>query len=254
MMALAFVRAEFLVYALLLVEGAAVVVVDVVSVTMLQRSVGGQVLGRVFGILDSLMVGGIVVGSLLAGVALDIVGIEAALVGAGGLLVAVTLLALPKARGIDRATASRAAALADRVAVLEQVSIFEEAARPVLEALASATTQEHVAAGTVVVREGDPADDLFVVVEGTLTVTSTGESGVARPLGELGRGDHFGEIGVLERRPRTATVVASTDCDLYRIRGEDFLMSVSQAPRMSGRLVESVSVRLARTHPSEAAG
>lgn len=251
MMALSVVRAEPLIYALLLVEGGAVIVADVVSVTMLQRSVSGEVLGRVFGILDSLMVAGIVVGSLLASLALDLVGIEPALVGAGGLLVAVTLVALPRARGIDRATGARTAELAERVALLEQIEIFEEAGRPVLEALAAATSQERVPAGTVVIREGDPADDLFVVVDGTLAVTSAGESGTEASLREITRGDHFGEIGLLERRPRTATVVASTDCELFRIDGEGFLRAISEAPRMSGRFVETAAVRLARTHSSK---
>ena len=250
MLSLAFVRVEWIIFALLLVEGAAIIVADVVSVTMLQRTVSGDVLGRVFGILDSLMVAGIVVGSLLASLALEVVGTEQALIGTGAVLIVVTLLAFPRARGIDRTTAARAAELADRIAVLSRVPILEEAGRPALEALASATSEEHVTAGVVVIREGEPADDIFVVVDGTLAVTSTGELGRETALGELRAGDHFGEIGVLEGRPRTATVRATTDCGLYRISGDDFLRALDEAPRVSGRVLRAASARLARTHPS----
>jgi predicted MFS family arabinose efflux permease len=251
MIGLAFVRSEPLVYALLMVEGAAVVVGDVVFVTMLQRAVSNEVLGRVFGILDSVMVAGILVGSLIAPVVLGIAGIEVALAAAGGLLVMISLVVMPSAGRIDREAAGRIQAIAGRVELLERTGIFAAAARPVLEALATAATVESVPAGTVVIAEGDPADDLFVVAEGTLSVRSRGEAGVEQVLRDLHAGDTFGEIGVLERRPRTATVAATTDCELYRIAGEDFLQAVSEAPRMSGLLVQTVAVRLARTHPSE---
>ena len=254
MICLAFVRAEVAVYALLLVEGAAIIVADVVYMTMLQRSVPGGVLGRVFGILDSLMVGGILVGSLLAPALVAVGGIRFALVAGGGILVVLSIVLLPKSRSVDRAAAARSAALAEIVGHLMRTEIFADAGRPALEGLAAATTTVLVRAGAVVIREADPADDLFVVVDGTLEVTSKGEGRVEERVRELGTADHFGEIGVLEHRRRTATVTALSDCVLYRIRGEDFLRATSLAPRMSGRVLKTAALRLARTHPSESLG
>jgi MFS family permease len=230
------------VYPLVAVEGATVIVSDVVFMTMMQRTVRGDVLGRVFGIMDSIMVAGIMVGTVLAPLLVELVGLEAAMVTAGALVILITALASPKARAVDRQAATRATELADLIELLERVEIFEGASRPTLEALAAATTIQRVQAGTVVIREGDPADDLFVIASGTVKVTARGEM-----LGELGPGDHFGEIGVLERLPRTATVTATTGCELYRIAGDDFLRAVSEAPRMSGRFVATVATRLART-------
>ena len=254
MIGLAFVRTEAAIYGLLLVEGAAIIVADVVYMTMLQRSVPGSVLGRVFGILDSLMVGGILVGSLLAPALVAVGGLRFALVAGGGMLVVLSIVVLPKSRSIDREAAARSAALAEIVDHLMRTEIFADAGRPALEGLAAATTIEHVEPGTVVIREGDPADDLFVVVDGILEVTSKGEGRVERRIRELGATDHFGEIGVLEHRPRTATVTAVSDCALYRIRGEDFLRATTLTPRMSGRVLKTAALRLARTHPSESLG
>jgi CRP-like cAMP-binding protein len=55
---------------------------------------------------------------------------------------------------------------------------------------------------------------------------------------------------LIERIPRTATVETIGDCDLYRIRGADFLEAATQAPAVSGALRAGVAGRLARTHPS----
>ena len=62
-------------------------------------------------------------------------------------------------------------------------------------------------------------------------------------------GSYFGEIGLLEGIPRTATVTAAEDCELLRIAGDDFLESLTTTPA-SGTLVDSARLRLARTHPS----
>jgi NTE family protein len=83
-----------------------------------------------------------------------------------------------------------------------------------------------------------------VIESGAVSVSAGGEL-----LGELGPGDHFGEIGVIERLPRTATVTALRDGVVYRIPGDDFLRAVSEGPRMSGRFVSTMTARLARTHP-----
>ena len=248
---LSFVRNEAIVYGLLTIEGAAVIVADVVSVTLLQRVMPEDVLGRVFGIMDSLMVAGIVGGSLLATALLNLAGIEVALIASGGLLVAAALIALPRAARIDRDAAQQSEELRGRIALLDDSGIFEGASRPTLEALAAAARVEHLETGSVVIAEGDPADALFVVASGTLDVTARGSRSEATDLGTLTVGDHFGEIGLLERRPRTATVTVSTDGELLRIGGDDFLRAVSEPPRMSGRLIQTAATRLARTHPSE---
>jgi CRP-like cAMP-binding protein len=199
--------------------------------------------------MDSLMVAGIMVGTVLAPVLVRLIGLEGAMVAAGTIVFSMTALAFPRARAVDREAAARAAELEDLIALFERTGMFDGASRPALEGLAASAVRKEVTAGSVVLREGDPADDLFVIASGTVAVSAKGV-----PIGRLGTADHFGEIGVLEHLPRTATVTAITDCQLCRIGGEDFLRAVSEAPRMSGRLVSTVASRLARTDPEHSLG
>jgi CRP-like cAMP-binding protein len=116
----------------------------------------------------------------------------------------------------------------------------------------AATLQERpVPAGTVVVAEGEEADAFYVVRSGNLAVLSAGErGGPPVRVNTLEAGDYFGEIGLLERIPRTATVQATEDSVVERLAGEDFLGILNQAPSTSGTLLDGVVGRLARTHPS----
>jgi CRP-like cAMP-binding protein len=82
-------------------------------------------------------------------------------------------------------------------------------------------------------------------------VLSTGErGGEPARVNSLGPGDYFGEIGLLERIPRTATVLAEADAAVWRLAGDDFLGILNQVPSTSGTLLDGVVGRLARTHPS----
>ena len=70
----------------------------------------------------------------------------------------------------------------------------------------------------------------------------------------MGPGDYFGEIGLIENIPRTATVTTASDCRLLRISGQDFLRIVAERPRIGGNLRPGIATRMARTHPSEYLG
>jgi NTE family protein len=106
-----------------------------------------------------------------------------------------------------------------------------------------------VAAGTTVIRQGDPADDLFIVRSGELEAAA-GAEGQREVVGRLSDGDYFGEIGLLHSVPRTATVSAVRDSVLYRIRGADFLAAVSNMPGTKLLLHEGTAARLAAWRPA----
>ncbi len=235
--------------ALLVVEGAAVIVADVITTTTLQRVVPNERVGSAFGILGAVSVIGMVIGSLIAPVMIEVFGLSVATAFAGGVLLVVTLVTLPTARSMDRAGAARALELSPRVALLEQLGIFEGATPQQLEGLAASLVEERLVPGDVVIREDDEADDLFGVVSGNLEVRKEGEL-----LATLEPGDYFGEIGLLERRPRTASVVVLTDVVLYRISGEAFLRILNEGPRLSTTLTSVVANRLAVSDPYEELG
>lgn len=238
-------------YALLVLEGAGSIVLDVVAITLLQRIVPDNVMARVFGVLDSVVVAGVLAGSLVAPPLITTLGLSGTLVAFGAGLVCTLLVAAPKLRTIDRAAKRKRDMLAERIETLARVSALRGAPRQTLEAMASIAREESHPAGSEIVHEGDPADDFYVVASGRLDVESSGESGrSARKVNELSAGDYFGEIGLLEEIPRTATVRTQTDCTVYRVPGSAFLDAVNQQPAVSGTLLDGVVGRLARTHPS----
>ena len=250
LLALPFTRSPAIAYAWVAVEGGSFIFVEVMATTLLQRTVSQEVLGRVFGILDSLSVGGTILGALFAPLVLK-AGLRAALLVAGGVLIVSTFAFAPRLLVLDRKSEGRRRELAPTVSLLHNLDIFTGMPRHSLEALAGASTEERLTPGEVLIHEGDKADDFFVIRSGYLEVLSSGEAGAsARKIRDLGPGDYAGEIGLVEKIPRTATVRTVSDATVLRITGSDFLEAVGQAPGSSGALFAGIAGRLALTHPS----
>ena len=75
-----------------------------------------------------------------------------------------------------------------------------------------AATVVPMQAAEVVIRQGDPADNFYVIATGRVEVTQTPpDGGQAKVLRQMGEGEFFGEIGLLSHVPRTATVTGLTD-------------------------------------------
>jgi hypothetical protein len=94
-----------------------------------------------------------------------------------------------------------------------------------------------VTAGEPVVRQGDPADRFYIIESGSFTVTQAGPSGEPVVLRQLGPDAVFGELGLLNQTPRTATVTASTDGLLLALERDDFLALVGVGGPLRGRLL-----------------
>ena len=238
-------------FAVLLIEGAAMIVVDVMVATSLQRVLGADVLGRAFGALDALIVSGMLFGMLIAPVVVSTVGLTMALIVGGALMALAGAGVWSQRRAIDASVAAYSGPLKDRVAILRRLSIFRGASRATLEHLAEAVTEEDVDAGVSVIRQGDAPDDLFVVVAGELAVTVATRDGRDREVAKLGPGDYFGEVGLLHRMPRTATVRSVAPCRLYRVPGQEFLDIVSQGSVRSRTLARTTRARVASVSPVE---
>ncbi len=249
---MAIIHAPALAFAVQVFRGASTLVVDVLAITALQRAVAADQLARVFGVFFAFVLGAISLGALLTPIAVHALGLN------GGLFVmafAPALLALggyPALLAIDRETAARVRVLEPRVALLEQLEIFEKATRPILERLAAAAVEVRFGPGDVIIREGDTADSLYVLAEGQVQVSAYGTDGEPdQILAVLGAPGFFGEIGVLERIPRTATVSALTDCSCEQIDGETLLEALTSSPPSSS-LMETAQGRLSVTHPARA--
>jgi CRP-like cAMP-binding protein len=128
--------------------------------------------------------------------------------------------------------------------LLETVPLFEQASRPVLEQLAFVSTSEEVPIGADVVRQGDPAEDFYVIESGRFDVFRSDDDGTHR-VGLLASGDWFGEVGLIHNAPRNATVRARWPSIVWRIDGAQLLAAVNGAPALSARLLEGMTTRLA---------
>ena len=115
------------------------------------------------------------------------------------------------------AARDRASAAAGPAPALARSPLFSGIPREELTTLLTLVAPIKVSKGSAVVREGEPGDALFLVVSGTLRVSTRAEDGGDVALAELGPGDFFGEVALLTKRPRTATVSAVTDAELLRL-------------------------------------
>ncbi|HEX2377802.1 MAG TPA: MFS transporter [Gaiellales bacterium] len=230
------------VVALVLLAGVGVgnTVVDVAAVTLLQRSADDAVLGRVFGVLETVLLSALGLGSILAPLAIDAFGIRASLVGTGLVLPVVVLVFWRSIVALDRPDPE----VAERTALLRAHPIFRPLAEATLEQLARALEPETAAAGAEVIRQGAAGDRVYVVASGELAVEVDGRPGAA-----LGPGDVFGEIALLRDVPRTATVRAASDAELLTLGRDEFLAAVTGHPGSAAEADVVVATRLAALRP-----
>lgn len=97
---------------------------------------------------------------------------------------------------------------------------------------------------SVIVFEDDPGDAFFIVREGRVKVVLVSDDGREIILGQLGPGEHFGELALIDNRPRSAHVVATEDSTLLVLRREDFRRRVEANPKVAWALLIELSRRL----------
>ncbi len=226
--------------AVLVGVGVGMVVFEVVIVMTVQRVTPEASLGRVFGAINGASNTGKLAGAVAAPLLIAALGLQAALGVVAGLLLVGGALAIRPLVIVGRLAAARQRELDPRVQTLAALGIFDGAPEASLERLAALVEPLDVPAGTVVIREGDSPDNLYVAIGGSLLVSVAG-----REVGRLGANDWFGEIGLFDRRPRTATVTVVDDATLWRIPGETFLSVLENAGSAPSALLDGIADRLA---------
>jgi len=225
---------------LLAAVGVGNALVDVVGLTLLQRAVPDEVLARVFGVMESLIVGTIALGGALAPLLIDGLGIRGALVATGAVLPVLVLLTWRPVARIDAEAPEPA-----QLRLLRTVPIFAPLPLPTLERLAEHLEPVRVPAGQAVFEQGDPGDRFYIVADGEV------EAIVDRqPVRREGPGEGFGEIALLRDLPRTATVRAVVDSELYALERDEFVPAVTGHAESLDQADAVVSARLRRARPS----
>jgi CRP/FNR family transcriptional regulator, cyclic AMP receptor protein len=123
---------------------------------------------------------------------------------------------------------------------LARVPLFEGLSRKELQQVAELSTYLERPVGAVLTREGHAGHEFIVVLEGEVEVRRDGEV-----LATLGPGSHVGEIALLEHRPRTATVVATTPVAIEVISQHEFTGLLAEVPEIAQKLLPTMAKRLA---------
>ncbi len=216
--------------------------IDLAGFTLLARLAADDVLARVFGVLESLVALSIGVGAVIASVVVDAAGVRAALVVVGLLCPVLAVASWQRLRGLDRSIGVRD----DDIDLLHQVAMLNVLPLPAIEQLARGLEPVEVPAGHVVFQQGDVGDHYYVIESGDAEVVGDGQVVAA-----LGPGVGFGEIALLRRIRRTATVRATSDLRLRALGSDGFLpvvLGYTPSAREAGAVVDS---RLERFAPRE---
>jgi MFS family permease len=216
--------------------------VDVGLFTLMARLAPDEVLARVFGLFESLITLAVGLGALIASLLIEWTSVSVALVIVGALCPSLVVLAWPRLRHLDRYIGE----LDAEIGLLHGVPMFQPLPLPAIEQLARGLEPVHVPAGQAVFRQGDPADKFYVIEAGGADVVGDG-----RVLTKLGPGDGFGEIALLRRVPRTATVRASSDLELQALTCNRFLPVVTGFPPSAREAGAEVEEMLDRFSPGE---
>lgn len=127
---------------------------------------------------------------------------------------------------------------------LESIELFRRLKREELEALRRVAKEEAFAAGGEVFHEGDPGDGVYVVREGLVEISGMINQDTRRVFSQVGPGGLFGEMAVIEQRPRSATATAVQDTIVYFVARDDMLAFLERSPGFALSLLQVISHRL----------
>jgi MFS family permease len=204
--------------AAMVVTGVANAVYDVAIITIFQRGATNQERAAVFSVFEGVAGLGLVTGSLLAPVLLLAFGASGALAIAGSILPILALVIYARIGREDRVS------VVDEglVRLIRRVEVFAELPLTAVERLAAGMVPLAARAGQVLMREGESGDTFVVIASGEVEVSVGGQ-----PMQRLGAGAGVGEIALLRRSPRTATVTALTEVGGYTVDAATFACAIS---------------------------
>jgi CRP/FNR family cyclic AMP-dependent transcriptional regulator len=125
---------------------------------------------------------------------------------------------------------------------LGRCSFFSGLSRGELRELAKVTEDLEVEEGKTLTRQGASGSEFFVIIDGEAAVTKDGNE-----VRTLGSGDFFGEIALLEDRPRTATVTAKTPLRFFVLTRQNFRSLLDKQPELADKVMSALEERVRAT-------
>jgi hypothetical protein len=235
MILLAFAHAPYWPYLMFGMIGVANVFDDVGVYSSLQQVIPPRLMGRALGVRRGALLLSMGLGSAVTPLLIHAWGARGTLVATGALLVVVAAVFLPRLRAID----GRISAPGPGLALLRQVSFFHPLPFAIVEHLGSELQSATYEPGDVIIQEGEPGERFYMIAEGQTRAVKDGKQ-----LREMSTGDSFGEIALLRRIPRTATVTAVSRVEARFLAREEFLAAVTGNPESVESAEEVVSSRL----------
>jgi Cyclic nucleotide-binding domain len=235
MIVLAFVHAPYWPFLMFGMIGVANVFEDAGEYSSIRQVIPSRLMGSALGVRKGalLLVTGL--GAAVTPWLIDAWGARGTLLAAGLLLVVLAAASLPGLTAID----GKIIAPGPDLALLRRVSFFRPLPVAIVELLARELQTATYEPGDVIIREGEPGERFYIIAEGQAVAAKEGHQ-----LSEMGPGDSFGEIALLRRIPRTATVTALSRVETRVLAREEFLAAVTGSPESAGSAEEVVATRL----------
>ena len=221
--------------ALLVVAGVGFALLDTALLTLTQRLAADDVLGRVFGVQETIEVVAMALGSVVAAGLVELLGVDGAIIAAGAVLPVVALLTA------RRLVSSEAGAqVPERIfGLVRRLPLFAPLPIAVQENIALRLSERSFGAGDPIVTQGEVGHSFFVIADGEVDVQVDGA-----PRRRQHAGDFFGEIALLRDVPRTASVSAVGPVTVLVIDRVEFLAGVGGHPRSADAAERAARERL----------
>jgi CRP/FNR family transcriptional regulator, cyclic AMP receptor protein len=126
-----------------------------------------------------------------------------------------------------------------KVELIKSVPLFAECSRKHLEEIAGVADEIDLREGKELTKEGRPGREFFVLIEGAADVKKG-----SRRINRMSAGDFFGEISLVTRRPRTATVVATSPVRALVITDRSFRTLLERQPEIQNKVMSALAARL----------
>jgi cyclic nucleotide-binding protein/TLC ATP/ADP transporter len=136
----------------------------------------------------------------------------------------------------------------DKILHLRRIQIFEELSITELAAVASVTEDSIFQPGETVIKEGDPGEIMYLIIEGEVSVNKNQEQGHEIELDRISAGDYFGEMALFEDMPRSATIRTLKETHLLMLHKQEFAEIVREYPQIALNICRVLGARLRKSH------